>query len=184
MTPETAAEYDRGRKIADPAVRSMCYATHTNVFFDQRGFAKACCWNRVFAPGQVARQTFDEMWNGPKARELRRAVEAYDFSAGCSFCARQTSDGWPTRVAMENFAHLKASGPDPEWPRRMEFPISSSCDLERIMCSALYSATIRARCETLPPVKNLFDGDHRVAGKISAASASGEVSRWRAVSDQ
>ena len=36
------------------AVQSMCYAPHTNLFFDLQGRVKACCWNGQHILGAVA----------------------------------------------------------------------------------------------------------------------------------
>ena len=151
MTPEEIAEYDRSRDLADKAVRAMCYAGHTNLFFDQNGRVRACCWNRDIPVGDARTQTLDEIWNGAAAGLLRRSLENYNFDRGCNFCKNQTADGWTERAAMRTFDRFRVGAADPEWPQRMEFSISNVCNLECVMCSGTFSSAIRAHREKLPP---------------------------------
>ena len=149
--------YDRSRNFSDKAVRAVCYAPHTNVFFEMKGRVLACCWNWRQPLGTVqSGQTFEQMWNGPQAAALRRAVESYDFSRGCEFCDDQTRDGWTTRAVMRGFDNFPVKAPDPQWPSRMEFSISNSCNLECVMCNGNFSSTIRANREKLPPVRTVY----------------------------
>ena len=97
------AEYDAQRDFSNKALGSLCYAPHTNLFFDMEGRVRACCWNWQHPLGNVRTHTLDEMWAGAQAQLLRRAVEDYSFGSGCEFCAKQTADGWTTRAAMRNF---------------------------------------------------------------------------------
>ncbi len=159
MTPETIAAYDKSRNFAGKAVRSMCYAPHTNLFFDMSGRVKACCWNWQFPLGDVRTETLDEMWTGAKARILRRSLEDYDFKRGCTFCEKQTEDGWTERAAMRWFDMFTVSAADPEWPQRMEFSISNSCNLECVMCNGTFSSAIRAHREKLPPARSAYSDE-------------------------
>lgn len=134
----------------------MCYAPHTNIFFDMKGNAKACCWNWAHPLGNVKTDTMDEIWAGAKAALLRRRLEADDFSAGCQFCDKQTADGWTERAVMRAFDQYPVSAADPEWPQRLEFSISNSCNLECVMCSGTFSSAIRARREKLPPTESAY----------------------------
>lgn len=159
MTPESIAEYDSSRNIAGQAVRSMCYAPHTNIFFDVMGNAKVCCWNSQHPLGNVQNQTLDEMWRGAKTALIRRAVEDYSFEFGCGFCDRQTKDGWTARAVMRTFDQFKVTEADMEWPKRMEFSISNSCNLECVMCSGIHSSAIRNRREKLPPMRCVYSAE-------------------------
>ena len=125
MKPEDIERYHQTRRFEDKTVRSMCYAPHTNIFFDMKGNAKACCWNWAHPLGNVKTDTMDEIWAGAKAALLRRRLEADDFSAGCQFCDKQTADGWTERAVMRAFDQYPVSAADPEWPQRLEFSISS-----------------------------------------------------------
>src|SRR6202030_4275717 len=100
--------------------------------------------------------TIDEMWAGAKARMLRRSLEHDDLRLGCDFCHQQTQDGWTARAAMRNFDRFSVPAPDPEWPQRMEFSISNSCNLECVMCNGMFSSSIRANREKLPPTRTVY----------------------------
>jgi len=51
--------YDSTRDFSRKAVRSLCYAPHTNLFFDRLGSARVCCWNWSQPAGNITRQTLD-----------------------------------------------------------------------------------------------------------------------------
>ncbi|WP_192936316.1 radical SAM protein [Sinorhizobium meliloti] len=159
MTPDQQAAYDLSRSFSTKAVPAVCYAAHTNMFFDMQGWVKACCWNWQHPLGHVKTHTIDEMWAGAQAQILRRALEGYDFGRGCGFCDRQTADGWTTRAVMRNFDRYAVNATDPLWPRRMEFSISNSCNLECVMCTGLFSSAIRARREKLPPTEKVYSDE-------------------------
>ena len=150
------AEYDAQRDFSTKAVRALCYAPHTNLFFDMHGRVRACCWNWRHSLGNVQTHTLDEMWAGAQAQLLRRSVEDYSFEHGCEFCATQTGEGWTTRAVMRNFDRWPVAAPDPQWPKGMEFSISNSCNLECVMCNGTYSSAIRAHREKLPPTAKVY----------------------------
>jgi molybdenum cofactor biosynthesis enzyme MoaA len=156
IKPEHIQAYDRSRNLESKAVRAMCYAAHTNLFFEMQGRVMACCWNWRHPIGDARTQTLDEMWTGAQAALLRRALENYDFRLGCTFCDKQTEDGWTAGSVMRGFDQFAVGAPDPQWPQRMEFSISNSCNLECIMCSGVFSSSIRANREKLPPTRTVY----------------------------
>ena len=159
IKPEHIEAYDRSRNLAGKAVRAVCYAPHTNLFFEMQGRVMACCWNWRHPLGNVRTQTLDEMWAGAQAALLRRAMEQYDFRLGCTFCDKQTEDGWTTNSVMRGFDQFPVSAPDPQWPQRMEFSISNACNLECVMCSGVFSSSIRANREKLPPTRTVYSSE-------------------------
>jgi len=159
MDAVALARFHAGRDLSNKAVRSICYAPHTNLFFDIEGRVRVCCWNWKHELGNAKTDTLDDMWAGAKARILRRGLEQDDLRFGCDFCHEQTKDGWTTRAAMRNFDQFEVLAPDPEWPQRMEFSISNSCNLECVMCNGLYSSAIRAHREKLPPRPTVYSAE-------------------------
>ena len=145
------ARYNESRSIAGNAVRSLCYAPHANMFFDQKGDVRACCWNGRHPLGNVLRASIDEIWHSAQAQILRRALEGMEFGPGCAACERQTANGWVANPPMRAFDQFAVSAAMPEWPQRMEFSISNACNLECVMCNGDFSSAIRARREHLPP---------------------------------
>lgn len=156
MTPEQITEYDQSRELSNKSFRSLCYAPHSNIFFDMEGRAKACCWNWQHTLGNVKTHTIDEIWRGAQAEIMRRSLEEYSFRSGCGFCANQTKDGWTTRAAMRNFDQFRIDEAGLQWPKRMEFSISNACNLECVMCNGTFSSSIRARREHQPPIEKVY----------------------------
>ena len=156
MTPDAIERFNATRDFSSKAVHSLCYAPHSNLFFDVEGRVRVCCWNWQHELGNVQKQSLDEMWAGAKLRLLRRSLEENDLRMGCDFCEKQTQDGWIARAAMRSFDGLSVPSRDPEWPQRMEFSISNSCNLECVMCNGLYSSAIRAHREKLPPRPKIY----------------------------
>src|SRR5215472_53013 len=156
MDAAALARFHASRDFSAKAVRSLCYAPHTNLFFDVEGRVRVCCWNWKHTLGNAKTDSLDDMWAGAKARILRRSLEQDDLTLGCEFCHQQTQDGWTARTAIRNFDRYAVPAPDPEWPQRMEFSISNACNLECIMCNGFYSSAIRAHREKLPPRPRVY----------------------------
>jgi MoaA/NifB/PqqE/SkfB family radical SAM enzyme len=158
MDVETLGLYNQSRAIADKAVESLCYAPHTNLFFAQTGQVRACCWNWGHVLGNALHDSIDDIWHGAQIQILRRALEGMEFGPGCEFCDRQTATGWIANPPMRHFDTFAVPAAVPEWPQRMEFSISNSCNLECIMCNGTFSSAIRAHREKLPPMRTLYSG--------------------------
>lgn len=156
MDSATLARYNESRSIADKAVPSLCYAPHTNLFFSQNGQVRACCWNWEHPLGNALKDSIDDIWHGAQVRILRQALEGMEFGPGCEFCDRQTANGWIANTVMRHFDRFKVPTAIPEWPQRMEFSISNSCNLECVMCNGTFSSAIRAHREHLPPLHTLY----------------------------
>jgi MoaA/NifB/PqqE/SkfB family radical SAM enzyme len=159
MDRAVLTRFHAARDLSAKAVRSLCYAPYTNVFFDMEGRVRVCCWNWQHVLGNVQTDSFDAMWAGAQAQILRRALEADDFGPGCDFCRKQTEDGWTARAAMLNFDGFTVPAADPLWPQRMEFSISNACNLECVMCNGTFSSAIRAHREKLPPAKTVYSAE-------------------------
>jgi MoaA/NifB/PqqE/SkfB family radical SAM enzyme len=156
MNAETLAQYNKSRTIAGKAVPSLCYAPHTNLFFDQGGEVRACCWNWKHKLGNALHESIDDIWHSAQIQILRHALEGMVFGPGCDSCERQTANGWIANPPMRHFDRFAVPAAVPEWPQRMEFSISNSCNLECIMCRGYCSSAIRARREKLPPLRTLY----------------------------
>ncbi|MDP9064953.1 MAG: SPASM domain-containing protein [Pseudomonadota bacterium] len=89
MNREQVASYDEARDFSKKKIRAVCYAPFSNLFFDQSGGVRVCCWNAGHLVGDVRTQTIDEIWHGEALRRLRRAMMDYSFALGCQPCERQ-----------------------------------------------------------------------------------------------
>lgn len=156
LEPQAIAAYDASRKISHQPFRSACYAPYTSLYFNTNGDVIACCKNLTYVLGNVAEQRLDEIWRGKKAQAMRKALANYKLGVGCEFCEWQIKGGAHDQVYATMFDELPASE-DAEWPARMEFTVSNTCNLACVMCYGVLSSTIRAHREKLPPLPKVYD---------------------------
>jgi MoaA/NifB/PqqE/SkfB family radical SAM enzyme len=159
MNLDALAEYDQTRDFSTKAVRALCYAPYANLYFDQAGRVRVCCYNVAYPIGNILESGIDEIWRGAKVKFLRDALADYKFGPGCNFCDDQTAGGWFGNAAIRRFDQFAVPSAEPEWPQQMEFSISNSCNLECVMCRGIYSSAIRARREKLPPLPRLYSDE-------------------------
>lgn len=131
---------------------STCYAPHASMYFDQFGKARACCQNSEVVLGDVTRQSIREMWGSADAERLRSALEAHDYSAGCSFCEWQVREGNEAILFSRGFDGLAPTTRRPTWPTQMEFSLTNTCNLACTMCNGDWSSTIRSKREARKPL--------------------------------
>ncbi len=154
----TIAAYDASRKgLADKPFKSACYAPYTSLYFNTNGDVIACCKNTTYVLGNVATQSLEEIWRGKKANAMRKALRDYKFGVGCEFCEWQVKGGQYDQVYATIFDDLPVNGAEAEWPARMEFTVSNTCNLACVMCYGVLSSTIRAHREKLPPLPKVYD---------------------------
>jgi sulfatase maturation enzyme AslB (radical SAM superfamily) len=158
MEPSTMSEFDQGRDLSKKAVRAVCYAPHTNLYFDQWGRVRACCWNAE-PIGDISKEKIDQIWQGARLAALRSAMERYELAKGCGICAKQIDAGWLKTCNALKFDYLGVVDAVPTWPRRIELSISNSCNLECVMCSGDFSSAIRTRRDHLPPRPRIYPED-------------------------
>jgi MoaA/NifB/PqqE/SkfB family radical SAM enzyme len=157
MDDGTLAKLRAERPPPDQAFDALCYAPFNNLFFDNKGDVRVCCWNWLEPVGNVLTHSMDEIWRGEPIRRLREALASYRLAEGCGICRFQTEDGAVGGLKLRNFDRLPAEGPDPAWPRQFEFSISNACNLQCVMCDGTYSSAIRAHREGKPPLPRLYD---------------------------
>jgi MoaA/NifB/PqqE/SkfB family radical SAM enzyme len=155
MTPAALADYEKTRNFSDKAVRALCYAPHTNLYFDNFGSVRVCCYNVKYPAGNILHNSLDEIWQSAQIKILRDALKDYQFGPGCEFCEFRTAETF-ANVSMRRFDEFSVSAEYPQWPQQMEFSISNVCNLECVMCRGLWSSAIRARREKLPPLPRLY----------------------------
>lgn len=149
----TLEKYNQQRNPAD--VGRICHAPFNNLFFGNRGFVMACCSNKLHVLGKYPEQTIEQIWAAEKANQLREAILGNDFSKGCMGCGilfeNENFSGMPATAYDGHPAALKS------WPRRMEFELTNTCNLECIMCTGEFSSSINDRRDRKPPIPNPYD---------------------------
>jgi len=68
-------------------MKRMCFYPFENIEINQKGEVYTCCptWINEYSIGNVFEQNLDEIWNGEKARKLRKSVIDGDYS----FCSKE-----------------------------------------------------------------------------------------------
>ncbi len=145
----------RGRR--GPEGPGACAAPFTSMYLDQRGQVRACCQNDFHLLGNVTRQRLLDIWRGPRAAELRRALAAHDLDLGCDFCQWPVAKGRPDLAFARWFDEFPVTSDDPPWPQQLELAVSNTCNLQCVMCDGEWSSSIRARREHLPPLPKAYD---------------------------
>jgi len=147
--------YYSARSIGHQPFRSACYAPFVGLSFDMHGFVSVCAASRTTPLGRVGELRLDEMWHGPVAERMRAAVRADDLGLACTRCAEEIAGGNVHGVVARGFDQFTAQEDTP-WPSRMEFALSTACNLQCEMCSGEFSSAIRAHREGLPPYPSRY----------------------------
>lgn len=150
------ASNDRARDFSNKAVRAFCYAPFNSIYLDTLGNVRVCCQNQKYSLGNIARERLKDIWRGPRARALRKAMMADNLKLGCDYCQWQLDEGNVGNLFVKNFETFPVTSDDPPWPHQIEFAISNTCNLECVMCNGELSSTIRARREKLPPLPKVY----------------------------
>jgi MoaA/NifB/PqqE/SkfB family radical SAM enzyme len=167
-----AAAAHAANRVGGPD-QPACHAPFTSMYFDQFGNVLACCINTLQTMGSYPSQSLADIWSSERARELRDALAAGDFSLGCHDCHSSISSG--NFNAVNAMFDQQVLDTPPEWvvdnppvaedqrdlwPRMLEFALSTRCNLTCTMCSGYFSSAIR-KAEGLEPLPEVY-GDEFV----------------------
>lgn len=110
--------------------------------FAPEGNVHACCVNAAFPLGNVRSESLREIWDGPRARALREAMERHDFGYGCGSCRHRLELG----TGEPDLAYYRRNPAprDPRWPELMAFGLRNTCNLACVMCGGNLSSRLRA----------------------------------------
>jgi len=105
--------------------------------------------------GNVARSDLAGLWTGVRRSELRRRLQAHDFTAGCSGCGAAIeiegrANSYP--ALFDSWAPRSKALQGDSWPRRMEFNLSNACNLQCVQCDGELSSAIRTHREHRSPM--------------------------------
>lgn len=149
-------EYFDQRTIGHQPFRSTCFAPFNSLSFDSSGLVSVCAASRSTPLGYVGRTPLEELWRGAAIKEFRTAHSEHRFPAACARCAIEIRGGNTTGVVALGFDRFPVD--QPERPRRLEFALSTSCNLECVMCNGEFSSAIRSNREGLPLYRSPYDG--------------------------
>lgn len=137
--------------------KQVCYAPFSNIYFGRDGVMSACCFNRDYNLGTYPHSTIKQAWTGKQAQELRRQIANYNLNVGCQGCL--------AAIESQNYASVHAgtydyfTGTHQGYPKRMDFELSNTCNLECTMCSGFFSSSIRKNREGLEPLPEVYGDD-------------------------
>ncbi len=146
----------------DTAVKSLdrfCYAPFSNLYFAHEGKVLACCENRDHVLGVYPEKSISEIWNGTAVGELRQYITEKNLGHGCKGCDFDLKSRNFGGVKAKAFDYARMMQPDPRYPSMMEFELENTCNLECVMCSGLFSSSIRKNREHLPPIPTPYDNE-------------------------
>lgn len=132
-----------------------CAAPSSTLYFAPDGAVRACCVNTDHPLGHIGEQSLHEIWRGAPIAELREALDRDDYSLGCQSCGTQTAAGnraWSNAPQFDPFAQAEPGS----YPRRMDFILSITCNLQCVMCSGDLSSAIRSQREHRPPLRSPY----------------------------
>ncbi|HWJ98749.1 MAG TPA: SPASM domain-containing protein, partial [Acidimicrobiales bacterium] len=151
------------RQIRSPRVapaapvtpRSACGSPSAAMYFAPDGQVRACCVNTEYTLGRIGEQSIREIWEGARIASLRTALEGRDFSLGCQDCEHRIAAGDRAWSTAEQYDEYLGTEPG-RHPRRMDFILSISCNLQCVMCNGDLSSSIRIHREKRPPLASPY----------------------------
>ncbi|MFN7148526.1 MAG: radical SAM protein [Microthrixaceae bacterium] len=147
--------YHADRSIDHQPFRAACYAPFVGMTFDVHGMVSVCGFTRASPLGRVGEQPIAQMWQGAVAQRMRSAVRQDDLGTYCTSCAEEIAGGNVHGVFARSFDSFGVDEVAP-WPTRMEFALSTTCNLQCVMCSGEFSSAIRSQREGLPPYRSRY----------------------------
>lgn len=149
------------RATTDSRPYCACYAPAVLLYFQPDGDVRACCRNQDQPLGNIGRERLPDIWNGARRQKLQRLLSEDDFSFGCRSCEWEIETVGREHAYPEQFGpmatHLTSDPASGAWPRRMEFNLSNSCNLQCIQCNGALSSSIRIHREGRPPLPKVYD---------------------------
>lgn len=134
-----------------------CRAPHVALRFSPDGRVHACCVNSHYQLGRIGERTISEIWNGEELARLRDSLDGADYSLGCQDCSVLVSAGQRVQTHAEQFdRYPQPTVGAPAWPRRLEFALSNTCNLQCVQCNGELSSSIRTQREHRPPLRSPY----------------------------
>lgn len=141
---------------------TFCYAPFSSLYFGHEGKVTACCENREHVLGVYPHQSIRDIWNGKSAHQLRKYISEQNLWHGCKGCDFDLRSGNFGGIHARIFDNARLRQKDTAYPSMLEFELENTCNLECVMCTGIFSSSIRKNREHLPPIPSPYD-EHFVA---------------------
>lgn len=135
---------------------ATCRAPHVGLRFSPDGHVHACCANDTYPLGHVAQDSLRDVWQGERVAALRAALDAGDYSLGCRDCGREHALGKRTQTPAVDYDMFPQPAAPMAWPKRVEFALSNTCNLQCVHCNGDLSSSIRSQREHRPPLRSSY----------------------------
>ena len=147
------------RRGLQPSDLGPCAAPVGALYFQPDGRIYPCCGSSQILGAVTGprRGSLMDIWNGEPARALREAVAAGDLRRGCDECAPHLADGRRDDSLASHFDHIVPVLDDDGFPVFMDFALSSTCNLQCVMCNGELSSAIRTQREGRPRRPSAYD---------------------------
>lgn len=152
------------------ARRALCHAPASSLYFGATGEVTACCFGRSEPYGVWPQSSLQEIWFGPKPSALQAGMAGSSLPRLCKLCHEQMVARNFKNMLAAPYDHLVPLLPQAvasdgrRWPVKMEFELSTKCNLECAMCTGDLSSAIRANRDKLPPLPQVYD--HRFVEQL------------------
>ena len=156
-TAEPVASPAAAPRFSTPDGLPTCAAPHTVLRFTPDGRVLVCCANDQYALGLVGQDSLREAWDSDERRRVAEALDHLDYSLGCDECGAERAIGNRAGSIEAMWDHLHDPPGPHTYPRRMEFAISNTCNLQCVQCNGDRSSAIRSQREHRPPMASRYD---------------------------
>jgi molybdenum cofactor biosynthesis enzyme MoaA len=135
-----------------------CHAPTRALYLLPDGSIRACCASS-YALGRVGVDRLPDVWAGARRAALVRAIDAGDFSLGCSGCGLELEREGPANAYPRQFdRYASPAGIDAdELPALLGLYFANTCNLQCVQCHGGNSSAIRRHREHLPPIRVAYD---------------------------
>ena len=141
---------------AEGSTSPACVAPGLQLHLKPNGDVAACCRSEPY--GNVGTTSLHELWESTARRRLQAQLRR-GFPDGCAPCEGEVAIHGPALAYPAQFVHWSSvvGGPDPRWPRRIEFNLSNTCNLQCVQCNGELSSSIRVHREKRSPLARVYD---------------------------
>lgn len=135
----------------------FCYVPFNSMSFSFKGRALACVYNQKVELGSYPQNTIKQMWfESSMGKELKEHLLHNDLNFGCKHCKYFVEHEKFSGLKPLVFDKYKDFQPN-QFPKVMEFELSSTCNFECVMCNGYVSSSIRKNRDKLPAIKHVYD---------------------------
>ena len=135
---------------------SACLAPSLNLYFFPDGQVRPCC--RHAEPlGTIGHDRLIDIWRGQARALMVESLGRGEYVGGCGGCGVEVEIEGRAAAYPSSFDQFADGLGDGTWPLRMEFNLSSVCNLQCIQCNGDLSSSIRLHREGRPPIANPYD---------------------------